>query len=768
MLVASLLLVASASAQKTLPLYRDAGEPTEKRVADLLGRMTLEEKVRQLDMYTGLGTLFDRDQFDPPPHFGPKGGDIHEPNPEGIFTGNPTHAKPDAKLNAALAEKVLGDLGVGCLHDIYPRPRLYNEIQKWVIGSNRLGIPALIFEEGLHGYMQFDQTVFPQSINLSSTWNRELARKTGAAIAAEARAGGVHMILGPVLDLSRDARWGRTEETFGEDPYLAGQLGLEFVKGMQGKSLADDNAVIAEPKHFAGHGSPESGLNTSPVHVGEREMRSLMLKSFEPAVREGKAMGVMAAYHDIDGLPVAANPWLLNQVLRDEWGFQGIVVADASAIRRLEKVHQVAPTMQDAVCLALNSGVDVQFLDYPNEGYQASIISGVKAGEVSEATLNAAVSRVLRAKFALGLFDNPYVEESLDEKVRRCPEHLNLSLEVARQSLCLLKNDGALLPLDPSSPKTIAVIGPNANTSRNGDYAEYAVESPDGGILEAVKKFVPASTKVLFDPGKEVAPAADIAKQADIVILGLGEKQGISGENFDRMTLDLPGNQQELLEAVVAAGKPVVLVLLNGRPLSLTWAAEHVPAILEAWYPAEFGGRAIAETIFGKNNPSGKLTLSFPKHVGQVPVNYNHFPTKNKNYVEGDMNPLFVFGHGLSYTAFRYTGLKAASPAPGNGQDVELTFALENTGTRAGTEVAQVYVRKRFSGVVTPVKALKAFERVTLEPGQKKTVKLLIKRDELALWNAKGQWEIEPGEYVVTVGGSSAATMTGTFKITKP
>lgn len=758
----------SACAETSLPAYKNANLPVEERVSDLIGRMTLEEKARQLDMYTGLDTVLEKDQFDPPPHFGPKGGDIHAPNPEGIFTGNPTHAKPGAKLDVALAKKVLGDLGVGCLHDIYPRPKLYNEIQKWVIGSNRLGIPALIFEEGLHGYMQFDQTLFPQSINLSSTWNRDLAQKTGAAIAAEARANGVHMILGPVLDLARDARWGRVEETFGEDPYLTGQLGLQFVEGMQGKSLADDNAVIAEPKHFAGHGSPESGLNTSPAHLGEREMRSLMLKSFEPAVREGNAMGIMAAYHDIDGLPVTANPWLLNQVLRDEWGFKGIVVADASAIRRLEKVHQVAATMEDAVCLALNSGVDVQFLDYPNDGYQRSIIEGVESGKVSPATLDAAVSRVLRAKFLLGLFDKPFVDESLEAKIRRCPEHLALSLEVARQSLCLLKNEGGLLPLDASKQKSIAVIGPNANISRNGGYAEYAVESAEGGILEGIRKLAPTSTKILFDPGKEIEAAVETAKKADIVIIALGEKQGISGENFDRMTLDLPGNQQELLEAVVATGKPVVLVLLNGRPLSIAWAAEHVPAILEAWYPAEFGGAAIAETLFGRNNPSGKLSVSFPKHVGQVPVYYNHFPSKNKDYVEGDMNPLFVFGHGLSYTTFRYADLKVSSPDRGSAQDVEVNFTLENTGKRAGTEVVQAYVRKPFASVATPVKALKAFDRVALEPGEKRKVTLRIKQDDLALWNAKGEWEVEPGKYFVSVGGSSDADMTATFEVLKP
>lgn len=769
-LVAALLscLVVKAVAVEEQPPYKNPALPVEERVADLLGRMTPEEKVRQLDMYSSLNVFLKRDQFDLPPHFGPQGADIHAPNPEGIFTGDPTHAKAGAKMDAALAEKVLGNLGVGCLHDTYPRPGLYNEIQKWVIGSNRFGIPALLFEEGLHGYMHFDQTLFPQNINLSSTWNRELARQTGAAIAAEARADGVHMILGPVLDLARDARWGRIEETFGEDPYLTGQLGMEFVKGMQGKSLADDNAVIAEPKHFAGHGSPESGINTSPVHVGEREMRSLMLKSFEPAVREAKAMGVMAAYHDIDGVPVTANPWLLDKVLRREWGFRGIVVADAGAIKRLEKVHKVAPTMEDAVCLALNSGVDVQFLDYPNAEYQGSIIRGIENGKVSMATLDAAVSSVLRAKFMLGLFEKPYVDETLGAKVRRSPEHLKLSLEVARQSLCLLKNDKDLLPLDPAKVRTIALIGPNANISRNGDYAEYAVESPAGGMLEAVKKIVPSGTKVLFDQGKEIAQAVKAARQADVVILGLGEKEGISGENFDRLDLNLPGNQQQLLEAVVATGKPVVLVLMNGRPLSIPWAAQKVSAILEAWYPSEFGGQAIAETLFGQNNPSGKLTVSFPKHVGQIPVFYNHFPSKDKKYVEGDMNPLFVFGHGLGYSTFRYADLRVSSPAPGSGEDVRVTFTLENTGKRAGTEVVQAYVRKPFASVVTPEKALKAFDRVTLGPGGKKEVTLGIRQDDLAIWNASGQWEIEPGSYTVAVGGSSDAAMKADFKITKP
>jgi beta-glucosidase len=746
--------------------YKDPNRPIEYRVADLLGRMTLEEKARQLDMYTGLEALLEREEFDMPPHFGPKDGDIHKPNPEGIFTGNPTHAKADAKLNEAKAARVLGTLGVGFLHDVYPRPKLYNEIQAWVLKSNRHGIPALIFEEGLHGYMSFDQTLFPQSINLSSTWNRELAKKTGAAIGAESRANGVHMILGPVLDLSRDPRWGRVEETFGEDPFLTGALGLSFVQGMQGDSLASESTCIAEPKHFVGHGSPESGLNTAPAHFGEREIRTVMLKSFEPALREGGAMGVMAAYHDIDGLPVTANPWLLNKVLREEWGFPGLVIADASAIRRLELVHRVVETAAEAVQLALNSGVDVQFLDYPNEVYQSAIVEGVKTGKVSTATLDAAVSRVLRAKFMLGLFERPFVDETLDARVRRSPEHLALSQEVARQSMILLKNAGPLLPLSKTLGR-VAVIGPNANISRNGCYAEYARENAESGIFEGIKKIVSPGTEVLHAKGDDIAAAVALAQRAEVAILALGEKQGISGENFDRMNLDLPGNQQALLEAVVKTGTPVVLVLLNGRPLALPWAAENVPAILEAWYPAEFGGQAVAETLFGDNNPAGRLSVSFPRHVGQLPVYYNHFPTKRKKYVDGDCAALFPFGHGLSYTSFSYSGLTVSLPADNQGEsEITVTVRVSNIGSRDGDEVVQAYVSKPVASVLTPVKALKAFERVPLRAGETSTVTMKIRTRDLALWDAQGRWTVEPGTYVVTVGGSSACGLSAEIKLT--
>ena len=725
------------------PAYRRADLPVEDRVRDLLGRMTVEEKARQLDMYSGSDDLLAADQrFDK------------------------THAKADAVFDPQLAAKALGSLGAGSIHDLYPRAKLYNAIQSWVIQSNRLGIPALFLEEGLHGYMGMDETIFPQSVNLAATANPDLAGKTGAAIAAEARANGVDMILGPVLDVARDPRWGRVEEDFGEDPFLSGRLGLAFVRGMQGDSLATDHTVIAEPKHFAAHGTPESGLNTSPVHAGEREVRSIMLKSFEPAIREGHALGIMAAYHDIDGVPCTANPWLLNTVLRDEWGFQGFVLSDLGAIRRLYDTHHVSATPADAVRLALNSGVDMQFYDFGHDVFQNAIIDGVKSGRVSAATLDAAVGRVLRVKFLLGLFDHPFIDESVDKTARRAPEHLELSLEVGRQSMCLLKNDGNLLPLKPGLA-SIAVIGTNADIARLGDYADAATEGSEYGLLNQLKQRVPPDTKVLYASGENIDDAVALARQAAVVILALGEKKGISGEGFDRSDLALPGNQEALLEAVMNAGVPVVLVLQNGRALTIPWAAEHVPAILEAWYPGEFGGRAIAETLLGENNPAGRLPVSFPKRAGQLPVYYNHFPSKGKDYMDGDSAPQYVFGYGLSYTTFKYEHLTVTAPAAG-GDDVLVAFALSNTGNCEGDEVAQVYVHPTTASVATPAKELKAFSRIHLLKGETRHLVLTVKKADLAIWGASRSWSVEPGEYTAAVGGSSAADLTATFQLGEP
>ncbi|HEY1986458.1 MAG TPA: glycoside hydrolase family 3 N-terminal domain-containing protein [Terracidiphilus sp.] len=729
LLFVAVTIPAQQSASDSNAPYKQANLPIDERVRDLIGRMTVEEKARQLDMYAGVPDLIDK-------------------------SIDKTHAAYDARFKPDVAAKLLGSLGVGSIHDLYPSAPLANEIQRWVIDHSRLGIPAIFIEEGLHGYS--DGTVFPAPINLAATWNPDLARSTGSAIASEMRAAGVDMVLGPVLDVAREPRWGRIEEDFGEDPFLTGQLGLAYVQGAQGDSLATDHTVIAEPKHFVGHGSPESGLNTSPVHIGERELRTIMLKSFEPALREGHAMGVMAAYHEIDGVPVAADPALFQTVLRDEWGFRGFVLSDLGAIRRLWEDHHVAAGPKEAIVQAINAGVDMQFYDFSHEDFQNAIASGVKDRTLSTDALDRAVSSVLRAKFALGLFDHPFTDTSLTAAVKRSSQHLDLSLQSARQSITLLKNDGHLLPLS-KTVKRIALIGPNAAIARYGDYEEEK-NGNKISIADGLRALLPQA-KITVADGSDIHSAVQQATAADVVILALGEFQGISGESFDRDSLDLPGDQQSLLEAVAATGKHVVLVLENGRPLSIPWAAQHVPAIVEAWYPGEFGGKAVAEVLFGDYNPGGKLTITFPRTIGQLPDFYNFDPSKTTKYVEADRKPLFPFGYGLSYTTFKYNHLAVEPVQPGNAADVIVTVDVTNTGSVPGDEIAQLYLHHDVSSVEVPDKALKAFSRIHLAPGETSHQVFHLKQGELALWSAGRKWIVEPGPYTVFVGGSSEAAL---------
>ena len=717
------------------PLYKQAGAPVEKRIDDLMRRMTLEEKVRQLDMYSGATELMSKHS-------------------------DSTHAAPDAVFLPGKAQLLWGNLGVGAIHDLNPTPEQANAIQEWVISHNRLGIPALFIEEGLHG---FDTgTVFPAPIGLAATWNPEIARQTGAGIAAEARATGVDMVLAPVLDLARDPRWGRVEEDFGEDPYLTGQLGLAWVEGAQGKSLSSDDAVVAEPKHFVGHGSPAGGTNTSPVHIGERELRTIMLKSFEPAIRQGHAMGVMAAYHEIDGIPMTDDPYIFKEILRREWGFQGFVLSDLGAIRRLYTAHHVAATPEDAACMAIRSGVDMQFYDFPHDVFQKALIDCVHRGTLSESDVDRAVRSVLRVKFMLGLFDHPLVDPSLNARMHRSPQHLAVSLHSALESMTLLKNDNHLLPLSKFL-QNIAVIGPNGDVARYGDY-ERESNGEHISMLQGIRTLLPHAV-VTFNDGKDIPAAVAAAKSAQVVIMGLGERLGISGEGFDRSCLDLPGNQEQLLEAVAAAGKPVVLVLENGRPLTIDWAKQHIPAILEAWYPGEFGGTAIAETLFGDNDPAGRLTITFPQTVGQLPDYYDADPSRVWKYVDNNGEPLFPFGFGLSYTTFRYDHLSVQAPPSGSHGDIQVTVDVTNTGDRPGDEVAQLYIREDVSSVETPARALKGFSRIHLMPGETKTISFRVPQEELEVWNAENKWAIEGGEYTVWAGGSSLATLSARFDL---
>jgi beta-glucosidase len=731
-------LISATSQQPTasaLPTYKQSQALIEARIDDLMHRMTIEEKVRQLDLYSGAKELVDAHSDD-------------------------THATPTATFVPAKAQALFGTLGVGGIHDLYPTPAQANAIQQWVMAHNRLGIPALFVEEALHGYDT--GTVFPAPIGLSATWDVALAQETAASIASEARPRGVDMILAPVLDLARDPRWGRVEEDFGEDPYLTGQLGLAYVRGAQGSSLASDRNVVAEPKHFAGHGSPEGGTNTSPVHMGERELRSVMLKGFEPAFRDSHAMATMAAYHEIDGIPVTADPFLLKKVLRDEWGFQGFVLSDLGAIERLYKVHHVAATPKDAVCLAIRSGVDMQFYDFAHDVFQQALVDCIHDNTLDAADLDRAVRSVLRVKFTLGLFDRPLVDPDLSARTYRSQAHLAVSLRSSRESMTLLKNDKGLLPLSKSISR-IAVIGPNANVARYGDY-----EKEENGVhlslLDGLHKEVPQA-RIVFDDGKDIASTLNRVREADVIILALGERQGISGEGFDRSSLDLPDNQEQLLEAVVATGRPVVLVLENGRPLTLPWAKEHVPAILEAWYPGEFGGQAIAETLFGDNDPAGRLSVSFPRSIGQLPDFYNTDPSRKQKYVDDDGKALFPFGFGLSYTSFRYAHLLVLAPPVASREAVHVSVEVTNVGEREGDEVAQLYLRQNTSSVETPERSLKGFSRIHLKLHEAQTVTFDVPQSELAIWNAEGKWVAEPGTFTVWVGGNSRAELTTNFML---
>ncbi|MBB5055605.1 beta-glucosidase [Granulicella aggregans] len=702
---------------------------------DLLSRMTPEEKARQLDMYSSAREIVSAHTDE-------------------------THAALDAAFVPEKAEAIWGSLGVGAVHDLNPTAEQANAIQKWVITHNRLGIPALFIEEGLHGYDT--GTVFPAPIGLAGTWDPQVARETGAAIAAEARSHGVDMILAPVLDLARDPRWGRVEEDFGEDTYLTGQFGLAYVQGMQGDSLASDHTAVAEPKHFVGHGSPDGGENTSPVHMGERELRTQMLAAFEPAFREGHAMATMVAYHEIDGIPMTADPLVLKQILRGEWDFSGFALSDLGAIRRLYEDHRVASSPQAATCLAIRSGVDMQFYDFDHAVFEKALVDCIKAGTLPPADLDRAVRGVLRVKFMLGLFDHPFVDTTLTSRTERTSAHLTVSLRSARESMTLLKNDGNLLPLTKTT-KHIAVIGPNGKIARYGDY-ERETNGKHISMFEGIQAEVPDAT-VTFDEGKDISAAVAMARQADVVILGMGEWQGVEGEGFDRTNLDLPGNQEPLLEAIVATGKPIVLVLENGRPLTIHWAAQHVPAILECWYPGELGGQAIAETLFGDNNPAGHLTATFPKSTGQLPVYYNSDPSRVHKYVDDDGKPLFPFGWGLSYTTFRYDRMTATQPTLKNGQNINVTLEVTNTGSRDGDDVVQLYLRRDFSSVETPERELKGFTRVHLKAGETRTISFEVPQQQLQIWNTENKWVVEPGSYTLWAGGSSEAALKTTLQL---
>lgn len=734
------------------PRYREAGLPVEERVKDLLGRMNLEEKIRELNMYSMRKLL------------------------------------KDGRFSAGLAGGFFKGAGIGALEGPSLPPeesaRAVNELQKYLIENTRLGIPALIISECLHGFLSPGATVFPQAIGLASTWNSGLVRKIASVAAQEARSCGSVQGLAPDLDLAREPRWGRVEETYGEDPYLCSVMGVEYIKGLQGgKNYVEQGHLAATVKHFAAHGSPEGGVNLSPVAAGERQLRELYLVPFRKAVREAGTLSVMPAYSELDGIPCHASKFLLRRILREEFGFKGYVISDFEAVNMLHSFHHTAETAGEAGKQALEAGVDIEAPDivcYGEEFKQKAI-----EGSIDEKLIDQAVARVLTVKFLTGIFENPYADVQKASAFVNCGKNRELALEAAYESIVLLKNENRLLPLD-GSVGSIAVIGPNAAVAQQGDYSipkEGAVP-----LLQGIRNRAPEGTKVsyargcgLYEQSRDgFAEAIGAARNSRIAIVAVGEsstaqggvgwgKDGgqaaICGEGFDRTDLNLPGVQQELVEAIVATGTPTIVVMYNGRPLSIPWIAENVPALIEAWYAGEEGGNALADILFGRVNPSGRLPVSFPKDVGQAPVYYNHKPSARgyyhkpgtpekpgRDYVFMDTEPLFEFGFGLSYTEFEYSDLSVMPERIYPEEKTLVSVTVKNIGDREGKEVVQLYLNDAVSSVTTPVKALRGFKKITLGPGEKVRLSFAIGPEDLSLIDENMEEVVEPGGFEVIVG----------------
>ena len=707
--------------------YHDAKLPVEQRVADLLSRMTLEEKIAQMSSV-----------WENPAFFG-------EMNPPLL----------DQKLNL-LPEKAAVTLKYGLGEFSRPGegrgPRasaeFTNSAQKWVKENTRLGIPLLFHDECLHGHVGAKATSFPAAIGLASTWDPALLHDVFTAVSAETRAAGVHHCLAPVLDLARDPRWGRTEETYGEDPYLVTRLGVAAIHGFQGTGpLLDKSHVYATAKHFAVHGQPEGGTNVGPANYSERVIREYWLKPFEAAVNEAHIATVMPSYNEVDGIPSHSNKWLIDRVLRHEWGFSGIVVSDYFGITELRTVHHIVGDNQAAARYALDAGVDMEL---PFVAGYPSFIEQIKQGKVSEAAIDRAVARILRVKFQAGLFEDPYVDPAYAEKIANAPAHQLLALKAAHETIILLKNQGSLLPLAKGKYKKIAVIGPNAAQMHLGGYSN----EPGRGVsvLQGIKDKVGSSAEVLYAEGvkitesdpdwnadkvvlgdpalnaKRIEEAVKVAQQADVVILAIGGNEQTSREAWavnhpgDRDNLDLLGNQDDLVKAILATGKPVVAFLQHGRPNSINYVAESVPAILDGWYLGQEGAAAIADVIFGDYNPAGRLPITVPRSVGQLPDYYYQKPAAKREYLGASTLPLFPFGWGLSYSTFKYANLRMAPDSIGPMGKTTVSVDVTNTSAVRGDEVAQLYIRQDVSSVTRAIKELRGFQRLSLNPGETKTV----------------------------------------------
>lgn len=761
------------------PIYLDPTQPIEKRVEDLISRMTVDEKVAQLRSYYAYEVM--------------------------------EHGNVSTEKMQKLAGNGIGQITrIGGTSNMPPESsvKIANGIQNFLKENTRLGIPAIVHEEALCGYTAKNATIFPQIIGAASTWEPELIEAMSQVVQKQMRVVGAHQALSPVLDVARDPRWGRTEETYGEDPYLISRMGVAYVKGLQGESLK--TGIIATGKHFLGYSLSQGGRNWAPSFIPPRELLEVFAKPFEAAIHEANIGSIMNGYQEIDGIPIGVSHEILTELLRNKLNFKRVVVSDYGTILTASLLHRIAPNAHEAAIRAFNAGLEVELPT--TTGYGRKFVKAVTEGRVSEDKLNQTVSRILTEKFELGLFEDPYVDED-PQKIKNIydsPSTKELARKIALKSMVLLKNENDLLPIDRNI-KSIAVIGPNADSVRNllGDYSyvgqfEATVNNPTGieniddekknlllklledpeeftrnscdilSILESIKIKVSETSEVYYAKGCEILgsdksgfdEAIDIAKKSDIALLVVGGKSGLidgytSGESRDRSSLNLTGVQEDLIRSIHATGTPIVLVLINGRPLSITWEKENIPAILEAWVPGQEGGAAVADVLFGDYNPGGKLPISFPRSVGQIPIYHNHKPTSNLavwawNYVEENTTPLFPFGYGLSYTQFEYSNLNIDKPIVDSRDQVKISFEVRNIGKVHGEEVVQLYLHDLEALITRPVEELFGFKRVALEPGEKAAIIFTISMKQLGFYNEKMEFIVEPGNIEVFIGSISS------------
>ena len=756
LLIAGLLLLSLTMAAATKYPYQDASLTIDQRVEDLLSRMTIEEKFGQLVCLMGWDS-YERNgkKVAVSDKFRHEIDSLHVGMYWAVFRADPWTQKTLTNgLNPALAAEAA------------------NAMQRYAIEHSRLGIPIFLAEEAPHGHMAIGATVFPTGLGMAATWNPQLMEQAGAVIGKEIRLQGGHISYGPVLDLAREPRWSRVEETMGEDPYLSGEMGAAMVTGLGGGNLGLPYSTIATLKHFIAYGTTEGGQNGARSIVGPRELKQVFLPPFKRAIEAG-AMSVMTSYNSLDGVPCTSNKELLTNVLRGEWGFDhGFVVSDLFSIDGIRGTHHTATSSQDAGRQALLAGVDVDL----GGNCFSKLVDAVKQGKVSEEAINTAVKRVLRLKFEMGLFERPYVNAKTAQKEVHNEAAIATAKQTALESITMLKNDG-ILPLNKNVK--VAVVGPNADNFYNmlGDYTAPQADGKVVTVYNGIKALI-GEVSCVYAKGcavrdtqdSDIPAAVAAAEKADVVIAVVGgssardfktsyEDTGAAssvqqfvsdmecGEGFDRATLDLLGRQMELLDALEKTGKPLVVVYIEGRPLNKNWADENANALLTAYYPGEQGGSAIADVLFGDYNPAGRLPISVPRHVGQLPVYYNKPVPVAHDYVEMSAQPLYPFGFGLSYTTFEYSDLTI--------EGLDATFKVTNTGKCKGDEVVQLYLNQGLSSVVQPERQLKAFKRITLEPGEIRTVTLHLDYDDLAIVDANMKWTVEPGTYHILIGSSS-------------